>query len=84
MDFPFYSGSDPRKSIRVYSNTYHNIREKSSHAATINFVAPIREETEWGVKLGAGFSGTGTCTGVSGFSLPNRNTFLYITKVGNW
>lgn len=84
MDFPFYSGDDPLKYIRVYSNTYHNTREKSSHAATINFVAPIRIETEWVVKLGAGASGTGSCTGVNGFSLPNRNTFLYITKVGDW
>ena len=88
MDFPFYPrDGSAMKYIRVYSNTYHNTLEKSSHAATINFVSLIRETTEWTVKLGAG-AGTGvgvtSCTGVSGFSLPNRNTFLYITKIGDW
>lgn len=82
MDFPFYpKDGSGRKDIRVYSNTYHHTREKASHAATINFVAPIESRTEWVVKLGAGVS---TCTNVTGFSLPNRNTFLYITRVGDW
>ncbi|MDR2954278.1 MAG: hypothetical protein LBV43_04280 [Prevotella sp.] len=82
MDFPFHPNeTDPLKSIRVYSNTYHNTREKSAHAATINFVSPIRETTEWTVRLGAG---PADCTTVNGFSLPNRNTFFYITKVGSW
>lgn len=81
MDFPFYPGDGgDLKYIRVYSNTYHNTRDKSSHAATINFVSTIGQRTEWKVKLGAG---PATCTGVSGFSLPNRNTFLYITRVGD-
>jgi len=80
MDFPFYAkDGSGLKYIRVYSNTYHNIREKASHAATINFVAPIEAYTEWVVKLGAGVS---ECTEIDGFSLPNRNTFLYITKIG--
>lgn len=82
MEFPFYpSDGGEKRLVRVYSNTYHNTKEKSSHAATINFVSPIRERTRWTVRLGAG---PATCTNVSGFSLPNRNTFLYITKVGGW
>lgn len=82
MDFPFYHREGGGlKYVRVYSNTYHNTKEKAAHAATINFVAPIETRTEWTVRLGAGVS---TCTNVSGFSLPNRNTFLYITKVGDW
>ncbi|MCC8147274.1 MAG: hypothetical protein LIO93_12755 [Bacteroidales bacterium] len=82
MDFPFYPRDGAGlKYIRVYSNTYQNTGDKSSHAATINFVAPIEQQTEWVVKLGAG---PGSCTQVNGFSLPNRNTFLYITKVGDW
>lgn len=82
MDFPFYPREGGNvKSVRVYSNTYHNTRDKAAHAATINFVAPIKDSTEWVVKLGAGVSG---CTNVNGFSLPNRNTFLYITRVGDW
>jgi len=81
MDFPFYpEDGSSLKSVRVYSNTYHNVQDKSSHAATINFISPIKQRTEWTVKLGAGPS---ECTGVSGFSLPNRNTFIYITKVGD-
>ena len=82
MDFPFYHKPNGNlKRVRVYSSTYHNTRDKSSHAATINFVATIKERTEWIVQLGAGH---GDCTRKSGFSLPNRNTFLYITKVGDW
>lgn len=82
MEFPFYPRDESGfKYVRVYSDTYHHIQEKSSHAATINFVSPIQQRTEWTVKLGAG---TSTCTSRSGFSLPNRNTFLYITRVGDW
>jgi len=82
MDFPFYSrDGGGLKYVRVYSNTYHSTREKASHAASINFIAPIETTTEWVVKLGAGNS---DCTRVGGLSLPNRNTFLYITKVGDW
>ena len=82
MEFPFSpDGGGDLKLIKAYSNTYHHVREKSAHAATINFVSPIRDTIEWTVKLGAG---PATCTGKSGFSLPNRNTFLYITKVGSW
>ncbi len=82
MEFPFYpKDGGARKDIRVYSNTYHGQKSKSSHAATINFVSPIREQTEWTVRLGAG---SGDCTTRRGLSLPNRNTFLYITKVGDW
>ncbi len=82
MDFPFYpDDGSGRKEVRVYSNTYHLPKDSASHAATINFVAPIEQTTKWGVHLGAGAS---DCTKVNGLSLPNRNTFLYITRVGNW
>lgn len=81
MDFPFYPDDGSGLIyVRVYSNTYHNTGIKAAHGATINFVAPIKHSTEWTVKLGAGVSG---CTNKRGFSLPNRNTFLYITKVGD-
>ncbi len=87
MDFPFYANDgSARKNIRIYSTTYHAQRQLASHASTMNFVAPIRVKTEWEVRLGAwGGSDSRSCKpNHKGLSLPNRNTFVYITKVGDW
>lgn len=84
MDFPMnrLDGNNVINMLgRVHSNCTHNKGILSDHGSTINYVTTILKQTTWNVRLGRGAAGN--CNGVSGFAMPNRSTFLYISRVGD-
>lgn len=96
MEFPVTieddNGNMITGSTRVESNNSQMVDPRipnkgdfSDHGNTINYVAVLLDETEWEVKLGTGYQGTDgdTCEGSTGFSLPNRSTCLFITRIGD-
>lgn len=74
---------------RIESNCYHGpgkwkYKEGrfADHGNTISYVAVLLTETVWDVAFGTG-SGDAACNGYGGFSMPNRSTFLYISRMGD-
>lgn len=83
MDFPnnrISNGSVVQETVRVYSASMHNDDIVSDHGGSFNYVAHIFVTTNWEVKLGRT---TCSCTFSPGFSMPNRSTFLYISRLGD-
>jgi len=52
-----------------------------NHGNTINYVTVIYETTDWDVKFAV--NGTGTCARRDNYSIPNRSTYLYISRIGD-
>ena len=74
---------------RVESNCYHGpgkwqYKEGrfADHGNTISYVAVLLTETVWDVAFGTGY-GDDACNAYGGFSMPNRSTFLYISRMGD-
>lgn len=85
------NGTITTGSTRVESNCYHGpgtipptYREGryADHGNTINYVAVLLTETVWDVAFGTGY-GDDNCNGKAGLSMPNRSTFLYISRLGD-
>lgn len=93
MEFPVNikntDGSISTGLTRIESNCYHGpgtYKWKegrfADHGNTITYVAVLLTETAWDVTFGTGF-GDDYCNGYGGFSMPNRSTFLYISRMGD-
>ncbi len=79
---------------RVESNCFHGYGEGGDywdyykqgrfcdHGNTISYVSVLFTETSWDVALGTG-QGDDKCNGKTGLSMPNRSTFLYISRLGD-
>lgn len=78
---------------RVESNCYHGpgkppgqpVRGEgryADHGNTINYVAVLLAETVWDITFGTGY-GDVKCNGKPGLSMPNRSTFLYVSRLGD-
>ncbi|GEM_PF-1314686 len=74
---------------RVESNCYHGpgkwINREGrycDHGNTISHVAVLFKETVWDFAFGTG-NGDAACNGKAGLSMPNRSTFLYISRMGD-
>lgn len=85
MDFPINrieaDGTISALYGRVHSNCTHAYSSLCNHGNTINYITVIFRDTLWPVRLGRGVAGN--CAGVSGFAMPNRSNFLFITRVGD-
>lgn len=84
MDFPLSikSGDKVLKSlVRLHSGSPHNTGKLSDHGGSFNFITQIFEDTTWDVKIGTGQAEN--CAGAKGFALPNRSTFLFISRLGD-
>lgn len=93
MQFPVSiknnDGSISTGLTRIESNCYHGPGiEKdfegryADHGNTITYVAVLLTETVWDVAFGTGY-GDDLCNGREGLSMPNRSTFLYISRMGD-
>lgn len=93
MQFPVNiknnDGSISTGLTRVESNCYHGpgyykYKEGryADHGNTISYVAVLLTETVWDVAFGTGY-GDDSCNGKAGLSMPNRSTFLYISRMGD-
>lgn len=93
MEFPVNiindNGTISTGLTRVESNCYHGPGQYkykegryADHGNTISYVAVLLTETVWEVKFGTGY-GDDYCNGYGGFSMPNRSTFLYISRMGD-
>lgn len=86
MDLPLHrvesDGSISNLYSRIHSNCSHNVGGTSNHGNTINYITVLYKETSWPVRLGRGQAGN--CAGVAGFAMPNRSTFLYISRIGDF
>lgn len=76
---------------RIESNCYHGpgavppiFKEGryADHGNTISYVAVLLTETVWDFAFGTGY-GDDNCNGKAGLSMPNRSTFLYISRLGD-
>lgn len=74
---------------RIESNCYHgpgfNMPREgryADHGNTISYVAVLLTETVWDFEFGTGH-GDDLCNGKGGLSMPNRSTFLYISRLGD-
>jgi len=74
---------------RIESNCYHGPGtykagegRYADHGNTISYVAVLLTETVWDIAFGTGH-GDNYCIGTQGFSMPNRSTFLYISRMGD-
>jgi hypothetical protein len=83
------NGTITSGTTRVESNCYHGPgtylpREGryADHGNTISYVAVLLTETVWDIALGTGY-GDDYCNGAEGFSMPNRSTFLYVSRLGD-
>ncbi|MDU1891225.1 MAG: hypothetical protein E6767_11085 [Dysgonomonas sp.] len=93
MQFPV-NIVNPDKTIttgltRVESNCYHGPGYRinregryADHGNTISYVAVLLKETVWDIALGTGHGDT-NCNGKAGLSMPNRSTFLYVSRLGD-
>ena len=82
-------GSITSGSTRVESNCYHGYGSYkqgegnyTDHGNTISYVAVLLTETVWDFAFGTGYGDT-ECNGKKGLSMPNRSTFLYISRLGD-
>ncbi|MCC8147275.1 MAG: hypothetical protein LIO93_12760 [Bacteroidales bacterium] len=93
MQFPVNiinnDGSITTGLTRIESNCYHGAGTRilgegrySDHGNTINYIAVLLTETSWDVALGTGY-GDEYCNGRQGLSMPNRSTFLYVSRLGD-
>jgi len=84
MDFPSNkkesNGTISQQMVRIYSGSQHNDDILSDHGGSFNYVTQILTTTMWEIRLGRSPCG---CTGSAGFSMPNRSTFLYISRLGD-
>ncbi len=74
---------------RVESNCYHGLGwsnpgegRYADHGNTISYVSVIHTEFVWDFAFGTG-NGDTACNGKEGLSMPNRSTFLYISRMGD-
>ena len=85
MDFPYHrllpDNTIEKSQIRIVSNSPHNELITSNHGGTITFATRLYEEILWPVKLGCG--NAGNCERAGGFAMPNRSTYLYISRLGD-
>ena len=93
MQFPVNivndDGTIATGSTRVESNCYHGPGRYRpgegrycDHGNTINYVAVLLTETTWDFAFGTGWGDT-LCNGKTGLSMPNRSTFLYVSRLGD-
>lgn len=89
MDFPVNKRL-PNNSIeqtyaRIHSSGSHYVytddNVRVDHGNSIVFTTTILDRTEWKVKLGRGVGGN--CEKAQGFIMPNRSTFLYISRISD-
>jgi hypothetical protein len=93
MQFPVTlvddNGNITTGSTRVESNCYHGAGYEipgegryADHGNTISYVAVLLTETVWDITFGTGY-GDSYCNGMEGLSMPNKSTFLYVSRLGD-
>lgn len=87
MEFPSHimlsNGNIQNNTARIDSGAAINgTKNYVDHGNTINYVTVIYEKTEWEVKFAA--NGTGACARRDNYSIPNRSTYLYISRIGDF
>lgn len=84
MDFPTNTiesnNTVTKGTVRLYSGSFHNDDIISDHGGSFNYVTHILVPTTWDIRLGRAPC---TCSRSAGFSMPNRSTFLYISRLGD-
>ena len=84
MDFPKNTretdGSIKKEIFRMYSGSRHTYGILSDHGGSFSYTAQILTPTEWKVSLGRTPC---ECSRVRGFAMPNRSTFLYISRLSD-
>lgn len=85
MEFPLNTigtnGDILHSFVRIDSGAAILGGRNADHGNTINYVTVLYEKTEWEVKFAV--NGTGTCAKRTNYSIPNRSTYLYISRIGD-
>jgi len=88
MEFPSHTvlpnGSIQTNTVRIDSGAAvygKNEQVYVNHGNTINYVTVIYKTADWDVKFAV--NGTGACAKRDNYSIPNRSTYLYISRIGD-